>query len=100
MIIQCAFPVSPNSIWDYAQKIGGLPRLPRSITKRSTCVIKQGALYQILILLEFDKSNFAEAMEYICKQSGSLADVSEFSISAHSYGAHPYFVKLEKGGEV
>jgi len=100
MIIQCASPVSLNSIWDYAQKIGALPRLPRSITKRSTCVIKQGALYQILILFEFDKSNFAEAMEYICKQSGSLGDVSEFSISAHSYGSHLWVVKMGKGGNV
>jgi hypothetical protein len=100
MIIQCTFPVPPDSLWDYSQKIGGLPPLPRYITKRSTYVDKQGAVHQILILYEFDKSNFAEAMKYICKQLGSLRDVSEISIAAHSYGPHPCFLKVEKGGEV
>jgi hypothetical protein len=100
MIIQSTIPVSLNSLWDYAQKIRGLPLLPGYITKRSACVNKQGAVYQILILYEFDKANFPEAMEYICKQLNSLHDVSEFSFSVYLYGPHPSFLTLEKGGEV
>jgi len=100
MIIQCTFPVSRNSIWDCVKKIGRLPPLPGYITKRSTHVNKQGAVHQIFILYDFDKSNFPEAMKYICKQLGSLGNVSEFSISAHSYDPHPCLLKLENGGDV
>ena len=101
MNILCIFPAAPNSLWDYTQKIGGLPPLPGYITKRNTHVNKLGAADQIVILYEFDKSNFAEAMGYICRQLSSLRDdVSEISVSAHAYSPHPCFLKLEKGGEV
>ena len=100
MIIQCTIPVSLNSLWDYAKKIGALPPLPGYITKRSACVNKQGAVHQILFLYEFDKSKFPEAMEYICKELRSLRDLSEFSISVHLSGFHPYYLTLEKGEEV
>ncbi len=100
MIIQCTLSVSLQTIWDYAKKIGGLPPLPRFITKRSAYVNKKGTGHQIFIVYELDKSNFAEAMEYICKQLSSLRDLSEFSISAHSYDPHPCFLTLEKGAEV
>ena len=99
MIIQCAFPVSLNSTWDYAKKIGRLAPLPKYITKRSTHFDKRGAAYQVLILYEFDKSNFPEAMEYICKQLDSLHDVSEPSVSVHLSGLHPCYLTLGKGGE-
>ena len=99
MIIKSTIPVSLDSLWDYAQKIRGLPPLPGYIAKRSACVNKQGAVHQILILYEFDKSKFPEAMEYICKELSSLRDLCEFSISAHLCGPHPSFLTLKKGGE-
>jgi hypothetical protein len=100
MIIQSTIPVSLNSLWDYAKKIGGLPPFPGFITKRSARVNKLGAVHQILILYEFDKSKLPEAMEYICKELSSLCDLSEFTISVQSSGFHPYYLTLEKGGEV
>ena len=100
MIIHSTIPIALDSLWDYAKKIRNLPLLPGYITKRNACVIKQGAVHQILILYEFDKSKFPEAMEYICKELSSLHDVCGFTISAHLYGPHPRFLTLEKGGEV
>ena len=98
MILQCTFPVALNSTWNYAKKIERLLPLPNYITKRSSHVNKQGAVYQMLILYEFNKSNFAEAMEYICKQLNSLH--TDFSISIRSHGHDPWYLTLERGGEV
>lgn len=100
MIIHCTIPVSPENLWDYAQKIRGFPPLPGYITKRSACVNKRGAIHQILILYEVDKSNFPEAMKYICNDLSSLRDVCEISIPAYSYGPHSSFLIFEKATEV
>jgi hypothetical protein len=98
MVIQCTLSVSLQSIWDYANKIERLPPLPRYIIKRSAYIKQQETLHQIIILYKFDKSNFPEAMEYICKQLDSWHDVSEFFISVLLSGFHPCYLPSEKGG--
>ena len=100
MVIQCTLSLSPQSIRDYAKTIGALPPLPAYIAKRSAHISQEGTDHQIIVLYEFDKSNFSEAMEYICKQLGCLRDGSEFSLSAHSCGPHQWFLKFDKNVEV
>ena len=101
MVIQCALSGSLNSIWECVWKNVYLSPLPGWIIKRSASVRREGSTHTIYILYEVGKSDFAKAMEYICKQFTSLPDVFGCLLSAHSYGPPPpYFLVLKGAGRV
>jgi hypothetical protein len=101
MVIICSLSTSQEGIGHYARQFIDLPPLPAYITKNAPYVEnEEGGIHQIIISYEFDTSKFVEAMENICKQLGSFRDVPEFVIMADLYNSLPYYLILEKSGEV
>jgi hypothetical protein len=101
MVIKCTLSISGESIRDCAKQFKKLPPLPKCITKRSVYVNnKEEAAHQIIILYDFDKSQFEEVREHISNQLRHLLGLPGFTLSAHIYGPHPCHLTLEKGREL
>jgi len=101
IVIIGSLSTSLEGVRHYARQFIDLPPLPAYIKKNAPYVKnEEGGIHQIIISYEFDKSKFVEAMENICKQLGSFRDVPEFVLIADLYNSLPYYLILEKGGEV